>query len=589
MEKYWSNEVRLDLFDTSLRDWSQKYVDYPTDKQAALIAATLAKLWIEHIEIWVPAAENQTIQRLEAIIDAVKLTWKNPVLYWFSRCVKSDIDAVLNKMQKAENKWVNIVVSGSELFQILRDKSCGDKNWENIEQNEIKEIENKILDNITEQVSYASNLFNKVRVCFEDWTMWNKEFLLKASRLAAESWAWVISIPDTLWGVLPNEIYDLFNYLIFNTIDLQEKWLKFAIHAHNDRWLALANSISAIQAWVSSIEWTLIWSGERVWNTNLKDLIWNIHTIWEWRIIKWKNIYCSNVIVQELYKTCRIIYDLLWKIWDPYTAFVWEFSNKTQVWIHQSLENKSSQDLELLFKKYWRITPYTVIDLNEFWVPILWINMYTNLSWFSNFESCLTPYWISLKKDDTIITEILNSIKTDLENTKVVYQSRIYTEYLIHTWKIWRIYWNDIHINSNNVSVELYILWEKVVLKADMSKNDWILWTLVKAINNFIDNDYSIELTEFSLNMHEWVHLIAQKYDFLEKIYKDLRYKNWDEQMWVSNIEWFFENKITKEKIPFISIANDLHWDIANIKALLYACIPLIYEIFIDKNQNLSN
>jgi len=571
--------VGLDIFDTTLRDWSQKHKDYPTDKQAALIGAALADLWVEHIEIWVPAADNQTVERLEWIIKAIEATWKNPVLYWFCRCVKSDIDAVLKKMDIAKNKWVNIVVSWSELFQILRDRTLKDKKWEDLDQDEVVEMEEKILDDIRQQVTYAKKLFKEVRVCFEDWSMWKKEFLLEAIKVAGESWAWVVSIPDTLWGALPHEVKSLFDYLISNTKDLQDNWLKFAIHAHNDRWLALANSLSAITAWVKSIEWTLIWSWERVGNTNLKDLIWNIHTLWNWRIIEEKELFCNSIITQNLYKTCRIIHDLLWKVWDPYTAFVWELSNKTQVWIHQSLENKSKKGLAALFKKYWRITPYTVIDTNEFWVPLLWINMYTNLSWFSNLEACLKPYWIKLKKDDPIVEKILNSIKPDLDNSKVVYQSRIFTEYLIQSWKIWNIDSSNIEIDNDLVTVRLNILWKEMVLQDKMSSKDGILWTVVKAIRNKLGPNYDLELTEFSLNMQEWVHLIAQKYPFLNDIYQKLGYSNGDEQMWISNLEWVFIDNSNWKKVPFISIANDMRWDIANIKALLYAVIPLIYEL----------
>ena len=567
----------LELFDTSLRDGSQLFKDYPTDKQAALMAFLLAKLWIWHIEIWVPAADNQSKERLELIIKAVENSWENPVLYWFCRCIENDINAVLNKMETAKNKWVNIVVSWSELFQIFRDSDLKDKNWDNLTSDEINTMEEKILENIKEQVKYAKRLFNEVRVCFEDGSMWKRDFLVKAIKAAWEGGAWVISIPDTLWWELSNEIKDLFEYLIKETHELHDKGMKFAIHAHNDRWLALANTLSAIKAWATSIEWTLLWSWERVWNTNLKDVIWNTTTLVE-RIVKWIYFECKWIKSEKLYETYKIIHALLWKQRDPNTPFVWELCTKTQVWIHQSLENKATDELVYFFKKYWRFTPYSVIDISQFWVPELWLNMYTNLSWFSNLEACLYPYWIKLKKNDPLISKILSWLQPDLDNTKVVYSSRVYTEYLIQSCIMNQICGENILICDNNISIKLNFWLDEINFQADFTETDWALWAAVIAINNYLNSDYSINLTDFSLKMQEWEHRIAERYSVLRDIFSKLWLSNWDKQMWIADIEWVFIKNKTNEQIPFITTAHDLHWNHANIKALLYWCLPLIYE-----------
>ena len=453
----WNNTVNLELYDTTLRDWAQKFNTYPTDKQAALIAFLLAELWIPDIEIWVPASENQTTQRLEWIIKAVELSWKNPVLYWFCRCVKEDIDAVLNKMKKTENKWVNIIVSWSELFQMLRDSDLKGKDLTNLTEEDKEKMENRVLDSIKEQVSYASSLFGEnVRVCFEDWSMWKKEFLLKAIETAWESGAKVVSIPDTLWWVLPNEIEDLFKYLMEKTKGLQEQGLKFAIHAHDDGWLALSNTLSAIKLWVRSVEWTLLWSWERVWNLNLKDLIWMIASLESWRLVKWKNFECDEdeIVLKLLYETSKIIHELLWIEFDEYQRYIWPRSTKTQVWIHEHLEKKQSKELEELLKTLWRITPYSLIDTDKFWVPQLDVKMYTRLSWFSNLESCLEQYWVKLGKKDSLVDKILDWLEKDLDNTKVVYASRIYSEYLIQSQEMNPINSEDIDLGDNSVSIK---------------------------------------------------------------------------------------------------------------------------------------
>jgi hypothetical protein len=52
---------------------------------------------------------------------------------------------------------------------MLRDSDLKDKDLTNLTEEDKEKMENRVLDSIKEQVSYASSLFGEnVRVCFED-------------------------------------------------------------------------------------------------------------------------------------------------------------------------------------------------------------------------------------------------------------------------------------------------------------------------------------------------------------------------------------------------------------------------------------
>ena len=78
--------------------------------------------------------------------------------------------------------------------------------------------------------------------------------------------------------------------------------------------------------------------------------------------------------------------------------------------------------------------------------------------------------------------------------------------------------------------------------------------------------------------MNESEHRVASRYSDLKEVYQKLFWENWDEQMWISKIEWTVKDNSADDKEPFFSVAHDLHWNVSNIKALLYACIPYIYK-----------
>jgi 2-isopropylmalate synthase len=98
----------------------------------------------------------------------------------------------------------------------------------------------------------------------------NPEYALACLKKAEEAGADWIVLCDTNGGTLPGEIYEIVSHVcsIMTT--------PIGIHTHNDCELAVANSLTAIQAGARQVQGTMNGYGERCGNANLCSIIPNL-------------------------------------------------------------------------------------------------------------------------------------------------------------------------------------------------------------------------------------------------------------------------------------------------------------------------
>jgi 2-isopropylmalate synthase len=98
----------------------------------------------------------------------------------------------------------------------------------------------------------------------------NPEYALACLKKAEEAGVDWIVLCDTNGGTLPGEIYDIVSHVcsIMTT--------SIGIHTHNDCELAVANSLTAIQAGARQVQGTMNGYGERCGNANLCSIIPNL-------------------------------------------------------------------------------------------------------------------------------------------------------------------------------------------------------------------------------------------------------------------------------------------------------------------------
>lgn len=96
----------------------------------------------------------------------------------------------------------------------------------------------------------------------------DREFALKALQSAVNGGAECLALCDTNGGSFPDEMYDIVSDVRNHFPDV-----KISIHAHNDRGMAVANSVMAVKAGAVQVQGTYLGYGERCGNANLSTII----------------------------------------------------------------------------------------------------------------------------------------------------------------------------------------------------------------------------------------------------------------------------------------------------------------------------
>ena len=111
-----------------------------------------------------------------------------------------------------------------------------------------------------------------------------------------------INIPDTVGYSIPGEFKELINK-VKNKVSNIDKAI-ISVHCHNDLGLAVANSLSALDAGARQIECTINGIGERAGNASMEEIVMAINQ---------KRLYSfhTNVNTKEIVQSSRILLQLL--------------------------------------------------------------------------------------------------------------------------------------------------------------------------------------------------------------------------------------------------------------------------------------
>lgn len=267
------------VMDTTLREWAQWPGTGLTHKNKLLIAAALADIWADVLEIWHASAPADTPQNLQPIVRELNFKWA-PVLRMLSRGMKKDIDwsaEVLKDIDVARKEIHIYIPTDPNINHRIKATS------------EIERKE-KTLFAIHENIIYAkSQGFESIQFSPE-WGLTTPDFafLCKSCITAIEAGATVLNIPDTLWRLDPFEARKKFELLKQALGPLMVKnGVIFSAHMHNDDGMANANTLGAVMASVwdmkkdvfhTQIETSLLWFGERNGIANIATLA---TRIWE--------------------------------------------------------------------------------------------------------------------------------------------------------------------------------------------------------------------------------------------------------------------------------------------------------------------
>lgn len=232
----------IEILDTTLREGGQTPNVFFSISQKIKIVKLLDRFGVDFIETGHPGISSRVMADCKKI---ARLGLKAKVIA-HARICKKDIDAVI----KSGSPWVG-------LFFGINPMSL--KYKYNISKEEA-------LKKIGFAVRYAKSKGLRVRFTIEDATRTDIKDIIRAGLVAQNAGADRLSLADTVGVATPVKIFHLVRSV--------KKFIKIPlhIHCHNDFGLALANSLSAYEAGISTIDCTVNGLGERVGITALEKI-----------------------------------------------------------------------------------------------------------------------------------------------------------------------------------------------------------------------------------------------------------------------------------------------------------------------------
>ena len=311
---------KVRIFDTTLRDGEQTPGISITPGQKVQIAVKLDELGVDAIEAGFPIV---SLGETEAIKTITKIGL-NAEIYGLARAVQTDIDAAIN----CDLKYVHIFIATSDIHM----------------QYKLKMNQEQVREKAVWAVDYAKKHGMQVEFSAEDATRSDRKFVREIFKAVADAGADRLDIPDTVGYATPQYISQLVKDVVEATIKVP-----VSMHCHDDFGLAVANTISGINAGASSAHVTINGLGERAGNASLEEFVMALQCLYNRR---------HNIKTELLYETSKFISNVMGIIVQPNKAIIGEnaFGHESGIHTHGIINNPLTYEPispELVGRKRW--------------------------------------------------------------------------------------------------------------------------------------------------------------------------------------------------------------------------------------------
>ena len=253
-----SGDLRsVEIEDDSLRDGLQgAFVRKPTVEEKIELFELSDAVGCQHAIVGFPASSQREYDDSRQIIEAMQTRGLRQMPWMLSRALISDLDPIL-----ALKKESGISV-GAAFFMGTSPLRRAVENWD----------WNQVLRNVATAIAYCVEQGLPFSLSIEDASRTPPEELRELIRLGAEANGYSISICDTVGESTPDGATNLVRFTC-EEIAKSGATTKVLWHGHNDRGLAVANSIAAVGAGARIIGGSFLGIGERTGNASLEQVI----------------------------------------------------------------------------------------------------------------------------------------------------------------------------------------------------------------------------------------------------------------------------------------------------------------------------
>lgn len=246
-----SEDKRVAIFDTTLRDGEQSPGATMTIEEKIQIAAMLEEMRVDVIEAGYPAASEADYTAVHAVAKQAR----DAVVCGLSRAKREDIDRCAEAIRPAKRGRIHTFISTSPIHM----------KWK------LQMEEEQVYELVVAQVTRARNHTDDVEWSGEDATRSDRDFLCRCIEAAINAGATTINLPDTVGYSMPEE-YAAMIRMAQERVPNSNK-VRFSVHCHNDLGMAVSNSLAGIGAGARQVECTINGIGERAGNASLEEIV----------------------------------------------------------------------------------------------------------------------------------------------------------------------------------------------------------------------------------------------------------------------------------------------------------------------------
>ena len=242
---------RITIFDTTLRDGDQAPGFSLKVNEKLQLARQLDALGVDVIEAGFPIASEADAEAVRAVAAEVR----RPVIAALARCRPDDIERAGQSLKPAARSRIHTFIATSDLHLTRK----------------LNISREQCLDAAVSAVTQARGYTDNVQFSAEDATRSDIDFLCHVIEAVIAAGATTINLPDTVGYSTPDEISTFFTAILGRVANADKAI--FSAHCHDDLGLAVANTLTAMQAGVRQVECTINGIGERAGNASLEEIV----------------------------------------------------------------------------------------------------------------------------------------------------------------------------------------------------------------------------------------------------------------------------------------------------------------------------
>jgi 2-isopropylmalate synthase len=260
------------IIDATLREGKQSIRRELSNTSMLHIAEKIVSLGVDQLEVGHAAISEKEI----ALLKSIKKNFPQVPLMTHSRAMPSDVQKAID----AGVDWIGIFISTNDYARFRINNFSVEK----------------IIKRVQRSVELAKANHLKVRFTLEDSSRTDSSLMSKVFESAIHWGADRICLADTLGILEPKEVANIVQLLVnrYTTVPLE-------VHFHNDRGLAMANTLQAIESGATWISSSVNGIGERAGITDTCLLLANLYYKGGYKLPKTANIkQVSDFVAQKM-------------------------------------------------------------------------------------------------------------------------------------------------------------------------------------------------------------------------------------------------------------------------------------------------